>query len=118
MDIRRWFARSLGVCVIAAALSACGADATVVSPVQTDGTGPKATALAVVAGAQAACVTERATIESALETFYALNGSDPATLDELVPDFVRESPAARWSMRSNPTGGAPILTGIGECAGA
>jgi hypothetical protein len=86
--------------------------------VQTDGTGPKATALAIVAGAQAGCVTERRTIETALEAYYAVNGADPATLDDMVPDMLKESVTPRWSMQSNPAGGAPILTGIGVCEGA
>jgi hypothetical protein len=118
MATRRLFVRSLGLCVAAAALSACAANTTVVSPVQTDGTGPKATALAMVAGQQAGCVTERRLVETALEAFFAMNGADAATLDELVPDFMRESVTPRWSMQSNPAGGAPQLTGIGVCEGA
>ncbi|MBI4934651.1 MAG: hypothetical protein HY828_12275 [Actinobacteria bacterium] len=110
--------RSLGLCCAAAALSACGADATVVSPVQTDGTGPKATALAVVAGAQATCVSERRVVETAIETYFAMNGTDPATLDDLVPDMLRESVSPRWSMAPDPAGGTPIITGVGICEGA
>jgi hypothetical protein len=118
MDLRRPVLRFLGLCIAAAALSACAANATVVSPVQTDGTGPKATARVIVAGAQAGCVTERQTIETALDAYFALNGADPATLDDMVPDLLKESVAPRWSMRSNPAGGAPTLTGIGVCEGA
>ena len=109
--------RSLSVCVAVAALAACGANATVVAPVQTDGTGPKATALAVVAGEQALCVTERRVVETAMEAYFAMNGAYAATLDDLVPDMLRESVSPRWSMQSDPAGGSPILTGIGVCEG-
>jgi hypothetical protein len=114
----RLIVRSLGLCVVAAALSACGANATVVSPVQTDGTGPKATALAVVAGEQATCVAERRVVETAIEAYFALNGTDLTALDDLVPDMLRESVTPRWSMAPNPAGGSPIITGIGICEGA
>jgi cob(I)alamin adenosyltransferase len=59
-----------------------------------------------------------ARVEVAVEAFFAMNGRDPATLDELVPSFIRESVTPRWSMQSNAAGGAPILTGLDVCEGA
>ena len=118
MAFRGLIVRSLALCIAAAALSACGADATVVSPVQTDGTGPKATALAVVAGAQATCVSERRVVETAIETYFAMNGTDITALDDLVPDLMRESVSARWTLTTDAATGTPAIVGTGVCEGA
>jgi hypothetical protein len=114
--MHRRFAHALVLGLAATALSACAANETVVAPVQTEGSGPAETVLAVTGGEQALCVEERRTVETAIESYYALNGTDIASLDDLVPDLLRESVSARWSMSTD--SGAPVITGIGICDGA
>lgn len=43
-------------------------------------------------GKEAACKTEYRIVNTAIEAYYAENGSNPADLDALVPDFLKEKP--------------------------
>lgn len=116
MDIRRIVARSLVLGLVAVALSACGND-TVVAPVQTEGTGPAETVYAVTGGEQASCVTERRTVETAIEAYFAMNAADITSLDDLVPTLLKESVSARWTLTTDAATGTPAIVGTGVCEG-
>ncbi|MEQ6900026.1 prepilin-type N-terminal cleavage/methylation domain-containing protein [Nocardioides sp. YIM 152588] len=45
-------------------------------------------------GEAAACEANVSTAETAVEAFYAQNGSNPASLAALVPDFLKSDPSA------------------------
>jgi type II secretion system protein G len=45
-------------------------------------------------GEVAACKTNVSTAETAVEAYYAKNGSYPATLAAVVPDFLKSDPSA------------------------
>ena len=60
-------------------------------------------------GQQNACSIESRTLDSAIEAYYAQNGSEPAVIGDLVPDYIREAPDANnWSFTGY-AAGPPVV---------
>ena len=62
------------------------------------------------------CENEKATIETAVEAYFATNGSYPTAMADFVGTGkqLKTDPSARWTYATTP---APFtLTGIGDCA--
>lgn len=53
----------------------------------------------------AACATNRRTIETAVQQYYAVEGQYPTSLQQLVPEYMQSIPAC-------PSGGTYSLQGI------
>ncbi|MCU1394680.1 MAG: hypothetical protein JWM34_3108 [Ilumatobacteraceae bacterium] len=75
-------------------------------------------------GTSSACKSDRSTIVTGLESYYAnttSTGSYPATLAALTPNYVASAPdTAKWTytLTGNPTlNTAYTLVGIGKCVG-
>ena len=69
-----------------------------------------------------ACAVERRTLDTAIEAYFADNGSDPAAVGDLSPGYIKSVPdAAKWTFVA-PAAGPPAtpasFTSIGVCAGA
>lgn len=62
------------------------------------------------------CENEKATIETAVEAYFATNGSYPAAMADIVgtDKQIKTDPSARWTYTAG--GAAYTLTGIGDCA--
>ncbi len=62
------------------------------------------------------CSNEKATIETAVEAYFATDGSYPAAIADMVgPDKqLKDDPSARWTYTLD--GSTYTLTGIGDCA--
>lgn len=63
------------------------------------------------------CEIELRTVETAIEAYYATNGVDPTSYDDLVPDYLVEDPSERFQFVAGEGGGVPSVIGIGECEG-
>jgi len=62
------------------------------------------------------CGVEKATIETAIEAYFTVEGSYPASFADFVGsgNQLKTDPSARWTYATSP---APYtLTGIGDCA--
>jgi hypothetical protein len=59
------------------------------------------------------CAIDQRTILTAVEAYMAYTGNSPASLDELVPTFLREVPS-NWVFTP---GSPPTIVGIGLCDG-
>ncbi len=68
-------------------------------------------------GTGSPCEAERRTLETAIEAYYATNGVDANGWADLVPDFLRDDPSARWEFVPSVDGGYPTVVGVGECDG-
>ena len=68
-------------------------------------------------GADPACESERRTVDTAIEAYYANNGVDATNIDDLVPDYLLEDPSARFEFVPGTNGGTPEFVGVGECEG-
>ncbi len=62
------------------------------------------------------CEAEQRTIETAIEAYYAANGTDAEGWDDLVPDYLTAAPTDRWELTFD-SDGIPTITGIGACEG-
>jgi type II secretion system protein G len=66
-------------------------------------------------GKSAACKAEVSTVQTALESYYAKNGSYPATLDALTPGFLNSTVASTDVTWTSGTGQVTAGT-TGACA--
>jgi prepilin-type N-terminal cleavage/methylation domain-containing protein len=58
-------------------------------------------------GVKAACSADKRQVQTAVEAYYAKNGSYPANLGALVPAFLREAPSnPQYTISYNSTTGA------------
>ena len=73
-------------------------------------------AAATDSGGDSACDTERRTVETAIEAYFAANGTDATSYDDLVPDYLVEDPSERFEFVLD-TSGVPYIVGVGECEG-
>lgn len=63
-----------------------------------------------------ACETDARTIATATEAYIALNGSAPASMSDLVPDWLKEMPVG-WELSINADGTTiAVPTPDGPCA--
>ena len=65
-------------------------------------------------GQQNACDVELRTVETAIEAYYAENQADAANIGDLVPQYLKDDPAATMSIDF--TASPPTVTGVGNCA--
>ncbi len=71
----------------------------------------------IKAGDSAACQTNYATLRTAIDVYGASNGSDPTSVSDLIPDFLRQGPV-EWTIKPSPDGTATIVaTPAGTKAG-
>ncbi len=66
-------------------------------------------------GQKNSCDTEKRAIETAFEAYYAATGSDATSFTDLVDDYLKTDPSARWTFAA---GSPPTITGTGACAPA
>ena len=69
-------------------------------------------------GDTSACKSNQKTAEVAVEAFYAKNGSNPATIAALVPDFLKTDPSAGTvdaKQRVSYNAGTGVVTGGTSC---
>ena len=59
-------------------------------------------------GASAVCTTDRQTLESAMETYRAAEGSEPKTMADLVPDYLKTAPPD-WTIKVGSDGTAKTV---------
>ncbi|MDO8391582.1 MAG: hypothetical protein Q7V57_13965 [Actinomycetota bacterium] len=64
------------------------------------------------------CETEQRVLETAIEAYYADNGVDPKSWDDLVGDWLLEDPSERFEfVPAADSESYPAVHGIGECEG-
>ncbi len=72
-------------------------------------------------GQENACEVEGRTLDTAIESHYAQTQENATTVDDLVPEYLKEAPdTAKWTFTAgvNTAGSeaAASFTGIGKCA--
>jgi len=63
------------------------------------------------------CAAGLKTLQTAIEAYFATNGTDATSFDDLVPDFVRDDPSNEFEFVPGVDGSIPTVHGIGECEG-
>ncbi|MEI7548553.1 MAG: hypothetical protein WCK21_10930 [Actinomycetota bacterium] len=63
------------------------------------------------------CTAEQFTIETAIEAYYAEYQVDATGYAQLVPNFLKADPSARFQFVPSVNGEIPTVHGIGECDG-
>ncbi|MFL6059628.1 MAG: competence type IV pilus major pilin ComGC [Marmoricola sp.] len=69
-------------------------------------------------GDQSACQANQSTAQTAVEAYYAQNGSYPASIAALKPDFLKtdpSDPAVKATIRVGYTAGTGTVTGGSAC---
>jgi hypothetical protein len=59
------------------------------------------------------CDANQGAVTQAIEMFRALNGAEPSSMDDLVPDFLRTAPEG-WTLDTS--SGAAVASPIDVCA--
>ena len=68
-------------------------------------------------GQSNACEVEGRTLETAIESYYAQNQSDPTAVSDLVPTYLKDTPdPAKWSFTAGTATTSASFAGQGKCA--
>ena len=107
---RRW----IGLLAVVITLAGCGSSASTSAPPTTTAVSPTsrpptpAEAQGQVASADAAaCATNYRTLQTAVEAYRLVEGSEPSSQDDLVPEMLRE-PVPGWQIERGPDGSANV----------
>jgi prepilin-type N-terminal cleavage/methylation domain-containing protein len=65
-------------------------------------------------GQENSCKVERRAIETSFESYFADTGGDAGAWTDIVPNYLKTSPATRWTVDWTQT--PPVITGTGDCA--
>jgi general secretion pathway protein G len=70
-------------------------------------------------GQENSCKVERRSIETAVESFFADTGGDVTGMGDLVGDYLKTDPSARWSIGAAGADGSPTVVAVagGDCVG-
>jgi general secretion pathway protein G len=68
-------------------------------------------------GQQNSCAVEQRAIETAIEAYFVDNDQTDATgYGDLVPDYLKDDPSARFQFVPASGGNPPSVTAVGVCA--